>query len=160
MTADREHPTSRPQGRPASYPTRDGPSALQALGSHRPELERPPWRAAPEAKSLAGQSATGSPTNRAEAGLAITSDDNEIFWPDHGEAPMTPPLHATTLVRAEHVRSFHLHPARSGGWEATEHEDQRVVRQERYTDWHRVEQVLSRFARDIAGLREQGWREA
>jgi len=72
---------------------------------------------------------------------------------------MTTPLLATTLVRADHVRSFHVRAALHAGWEATEHEDQRVVLR-LYTDWHRVEQTLVRFARDIAELREQGWREA
>jgi hypothetical protein len=73
---------------------------------------------------------------------------------------MTMPLLATTLVRADHVRSFHVRTARPAGWEAAEHEDRRVVQQQHYTDWHRVEQTLVRFARDIAQLREQGWREA
>jgi hypothetical protein len=53
-----------------------------------------------------------------------------------------------------------VYPAPRGGWESAEHEDQRVVRQERYTDWHRVEQALTRFAREIAELLEHGWREA
>ena len=65
----------------------------------------------------------------------------------------------TTLVRADHVRSFRVHTSPAAGWETAEHEDQRVV-QQHYTDWHRVEQTLDRFARDIAELREQGWREA
>jgi hypothetical protein len=73
---------------------------------------------------------------------------------------MTTALLATTLVRADHVRSFHVRTARPGGWEAAEHDDHRVVQQQRYTDWHRVEQTLVRFAREIAELREQGWREA
>jgi hypothetical protein len=34
------------------------------------------------------------------------------------------------------------------------------VQQQRQTAWHRVEQVLARFAREIAELREQGWHEA
>ena len=73
---------------------------------------------------------------------------------------MTTPLLATTLVHAEHVRSFHVRTAAChAGWEAAEREDQRVVLR-LYTDWHRVEQTLDRFARDIAQLREQGWREA
>jgi hypothetical protein len=73
---------------------------------------------------------------------------------------MSTPLLATTLVRAAHVRSFHVRSARLAGWEAAEHDDQRVVQQQRYTDWHRVEQTLVRSAREIAELREQGWHEA
>jgi hypothetical protein len=72
---------------------------------------------------------------------------------------MTTPLLATTLVRADHIRSFHVRTARPAGWETAEHEDQQVVLR-LYTDWHRVEQTLVRFARDIAELCEQGWRDA
>ena len=73
---------------------------------------------------------------------------------------MATPLLATTLVRADRVRSFHVCTARPAGWEVAEHDDQRVVQQQRHTDWHRVEHALVRFAREIAELREQGWREA
>ena len=73
---------------------------------------------------------------------------------------MATPLLATTLVRADHVRSFHVRVGRPAGWEAAEHEDQRVVQQQHYSDWHRVEQALVRFARDIAALRKEGWHEA
>jgi hypothetical protein len=51
---------------------------------------------------------------------------------------MTTPLLATTLVRADRVRSFHVRSARPAGWEVAEHDDQRVVQQQRHTDWHRV----------------------
>jgi hypothetical protein len=71
---------------------------------------------------------------------------------------MTPTLLATTLVRADHIRSFHVHPI-PAGWEAFKREDHRVVHQQRYTDWHRVERTLTRFRREIAALIEQGWRE-
>jgi len=68
-------------------------------------------------------------------------------------------LLATTLVCANHVRSFHVHPAHLVGWEAAEREDQQVVQQRRYTDWHRVERAITHFKRKIAVLLEQGWRE-
>ena len=70
---------------------------------------------------------------------------------------MTAALLAMTLVRAHHVRSFHIHPAPLDGWEASEREDHRVVQQQRYTDWHRVERTLTRFRREIAALLEEGW---
>jgi hypothetical protein len=73
---------------------------------------------------------------------------------------MITPLLATTLVRDDHVRSFHIGQAHSIGWEAFELQDQRVVRQQRHTDWHRVEQTLARYVGEITQLREQGWREA
>jgi hypothetical protein len=72
---------------------------------------------------------------------------------------MKTPLLAATLARADHVRSFHVRLAFPAGWEASESEDQRIVQQQRYTNWHRVELTLSRYARKIAELRQQGWRE-
>jgi hypothetical protein len=73
---------------------------------------------------------------------------------------MSATLLAKTLVRADHVRSFHIRPVPGAGWEAAEREDQRVLEQRSYTDWHRVEQTLARFRREIAHLREQGWHDA
>ena len=73
---------------------------------------------------------------------------------------MTSTLLATTLVRADHSRSFQIHAARPAGWNATEQQDQRVVQQRHYGDWHRLERALTRFAREIHELREQGWQEA
>ena len=73
---------------------------------------------------------------------------------------MATPLFATTLVRDEHVRSFQVRRARPAGWESSKYEGQRVVQQQRHSDWHRVEQTLTRFTREIAELRDQGWREA
>jgi hypothetical protein len=73
---------------------------------------------------------------------------------------MTAPVFATTLVRADHSRSFDIRTARSDGWEAAAQEDQHVVEQQHYTDWHGVERTIGRFMRTIAELREQGWHEA
>ncbi len=72
---------------------------------------------------------------------------------------MTEPLLAKTLVRDDQVRSFHVEPAPAVGWETSERADEQVVKQQRYTDWHRVERTLTRFTREIDVLREQGWRE-
>jgi hypothetical protein len=67
---------------------------------------------------------------------------------------------ATTLVREGHVRSFQVRTAHPmAGWEIIEREDLRVVRHQRYFDWHRLERTLDRFAREIAYMRERGWRE-
>jgi hypothetical protein len=68
-------------------------------------------------------------------------------------------LLATTLVRADHTRSFHVQSVHLTGWEVSEREDQYVVQQQRYADWHRVEGALNHFRRKIAILLEQGWRE-
>jgi len=73
---------------------------------------------------------------------------------------MTNPLFAKTLVRANHVRSFQIHRALPLGWEVFERDGQRVVQQQRYTDWHRVERTVTRFSREVAELRRQGWHEA
>jgi hypothetical protein len=73
---------------------------------------------------------------------------------------MIAPLLATTLVLDDHVRSFRIRQTHPGGWESSELQDQRVVRQQRHTDWHKVEHTLTRYAREIAELREQGWQEA
>ena len=68
-------------------------------------------------------------------------------------------LLATTLVRGNHVRDFHVGAAPPAGWEASEREDRRVVRHQRYTDWHQVERKIGHFQRTIALLLRQGWRE-
>ena len=73
---------------------------------------------------------------------------------------MTTPLLAATLVRADHVRSFEVRAAALAGWEVSEHEDHRLLRQRHHSDWHQVERTLTRFARAIEELGEEGWREA
>jgi hypothetical protein len=72
---------------------------------------------------------------------------------------MSLPLIATTLVRAAHARSFLISLAKLGGWEVTAYEDQRIVHQCLYHDWHHVEVALARFSTEIARLRLQGWQE-
>jgi hypothetical protein len=63
------------------------------------------------------------------------------------------------LVRADRVRSYHIGPT-SAGWEASSREDERLVQERSYSDWHRVERTLERFRDEIAELRAQGWRDA
>jgi hypothetical protein len=72
---------------------------------------------------------------------------------------MERPLFTSTLVRDDHVRSFQVMPAPTGGWEVTERLDQRRLFRHRHTDWQRVEVTLLRFANAIAALKKQGWRE-
>jgi len=72
---------------------------------------------------------------------------------------MNTSLFAATLVRSDQRRSFQIRSAALAGWEASECEGLRVVRQQRFTDWHRVERTLVRFSREIAELKEEGWRE-
>ncbi len=45
------------------------------------------------------------------------------------------------------------------GWHITEHADSRVVRDEVYTDWHRVERARREFTLEMSSLRDEGWTE-
>src|SRR5262245_59035508 len=56
------------------------------------------------------------------------------------------------LVRAHRVRSYHVRPTLAG-WEASAREDERLVHERSYSDWHRVERTLERFRDEIAELR-------
>ena len=67
---------------------------------------------------------------------------------------------AKVLVRAPHVRSFEVTSAAESGWEASERAGDTVLERRHYSDWHRVERVLTRFRREISELREQGWTES
>jgi hypothetical protein len=69
-------------------------------------------------------------------------------------------LFTSTLKRDDHARFFQVLPAPMGGWEVTERLDQRRLFRHRHTDWQRVEMTLLRFAKAIAALKKQGWREA
>ena len=68
-------------------------------------------------------------------------------------------LFTATLVRADHVRSFHVGAGGAAGWEVVQQQDGQIVHQQRHTDWQRVEHTLGRFTREIDGLRDQGWSE-
>ena len=48
------------------------------------------------------------------------------------------------LVRAGRVRSCHIRPT-SAGWKASACEDERLVQERTYSDWHRVEHTLERL---------------
>jgi hypothetical protein len=72
---------------------------------------------------------------------------------------MERPLFTSTLVRDDHVRSFQVMSAPTGGWEVTERLDERRLFSHRHTDWQRVEMTLRRFASAIAALKNDGWRE-
>ncbi len=69
------------------------------------------------------------------------------------------PLFTKTLVRARQVRTFEVAALPHVGWEASERAGVEVIEQRRYSDWHRVERVLSRFTQQIDELRQQGWVE-
>jgi hypothetical protein len=61
------------------------------------------------------------------------------------------------LSFAGHTRRFVLHALPSEGWEVRIEQDDRVVRQVRYDDWHRVERALNAVEREVMVLQENGW---
>jgi len=66
-----------------------------------------------------------------------------------------------TLIRAGEIRSFRIDRQGSSlGWETLERASQGIAQRQYRSDWHRVERDRARFAREIAALRLQGWRDA
>jgi hypothetical protein len=65
-----------------------------------------------------------------------------------------------TLVRAGEVRSFQIRQRSAEGWEISQETNTGVKQRKPRSDWHRVERDLALFAREIAALRLQGWRDA
>jgi hypothetical protein len=61
------------------------------------------------------------------------------------------------LRLAGHVKRFFINRIGAEGWEVREEQDERVVRQVRYTDWHRVERALGIFRLEIGELENRGW---
>lgn len=61
------------------------------------------------------------------------------------------------LRLAGHVRSFLINWLGEDGWEVREEQDRRIIRQVRYTDWHRVERALLMFNLQIGELEARGW---
>lgn len=57
-----------------------------------------------------------------------------------------------------HERRFSIKPTKVG-WEVRDEEDNRVVKQVCYTDWHRVERARRAFTLEMLDLREKGWAE-
>lgn len=58
---------------------------------------------------------------------------------------------------AGHVRSFLISQLGREGWEVREEQDEQVIKQVRYKDWHRVERALGIFHLEIGELESQGW---
>ena len=65
---------------------------------------------------------------------------------------------AKTLQKDAQTRHYAISFGTSG-WHVTEHADTRVVRDEIYTDWHRVERARREFAVEMSSLRGEGWVE-
>jgi hypothetical protein len=67
-------------------------------------------------------------------------------------------MFAKELHNAGHVKKFSISENGTDGWEVREEQDNQVLRQVRYTDWHRVERALTVFALEIGQLEDRGWR--
>jgi hypothetical protein len=66
-------------------------------------------------------------------------------------------MFAKELTQAGHTRRFVISEAGASGWEVRVEQDSRIVRQHRYTDWHRVERALTAMSEQIGELERQGW---
>jgi hypothetical protein len=62
------------------------------------------------------------------------------------------------LTNAGHTTRFTITEAGPEGWDVRVEEDRHVVRNVRYTDWHRVERAMSVMSRQVSELEERGWR--
>ncbi|MFN2444657.1 MAG: hypothetical protein ABR606_03585 [Vicinamibacterales bacterium] len=60
------------------------------------------------------------------------------------------------LRNRDHVRRYSILPT-GCGWEVLEEQDNRVVRQVCYTDWHRVERARRAFTMEVSNLKNEGW---
>jgi hypothetical protein len=61
------------------------------------------------------------------------------------------------LRQAGHVRKFSITKKGGSGWEVRDIQDERVLRQVYYTDWHRVERTVNIFNILIDDLESRGW---
>lgn len=61
-----------------------------------------------------------------------------------------------SLRLADHVRHYSV-SAVATGWEVRLEEDASIRRQDRYTDWHRVERALAMFQLEVEQLTARGW---
>jgi hypothetical protein len=60
--------------------------------------------------------------------------------------------------KADQIRRFTIQPAATG-WEVKEEQDNTIVRERRYQDWHRVEQARRAMVIELRQLTENGWSE-
>ena len=66
-------------------------------------------------------------------------------------------MFAKELRQEGHTRKFSIRERGRDGWEVREEQDDRVLKQVCYTDWHRVERALSMFNLQIGELEGRGW---
>ncbi|MEO6236658.1 MAG: hypothetical protein ABIQ52_06630 [Vicinamibacterales bacterium] len=63
------------------------------------------------------------------------------------------------LRQEGHTRRFSIRERGGDGWEVRAEQDNRVLKEVCYTDWHRVERALSVFTLQIDELESRGWRD-
>jgi hypothetical protein len=63
-----------------------------------------------------------------------------------------------SLRNQQQTRRYSI-AATNAGWEVREERDSKVVRQDHYRDWHRVERARRSIAMELDALRDKGWRE-
>ena len=61
------------------------------------------------------------------------------------------------LTQAGHTRRFTISARGPAGWEVRDVQDERVLKQICYKDWHRVERAVNMFELLIEDLESQGW---
>jgi len=67
-------------------------------------------------------------------------------------------MFAKELHNDGHIRRFSIRENGRDGWDVREEQDDRVLRQVSYSDWHRVERALNSFRVQIGQLEDRGWR--
>jgi hypothetical protein len=66
-------------------------------------------------------------------------------------------MFAKELRQAGHTRKFSIIDKGYAGWEVRDVQDDRVLKEICYTDWHRVERALHMFNLQIDELESKGW---
>jgi hypothetical protein len=61
------------------------------------------------------------------------------------------------LTQAGHRRRFSISERGKTGWEVRDVQDEKVLKQIYYTDWHRVERAQQMFNVLIEELESRGW---
>jgi hypothetical protein len=64
------------------------------------------------------------------------------------------------LRQAGHTRRLSISPRGAEGWEVRDVQDDHVLKQALYTDWHRVERAVQMFTVLVADLESRGWQAA
>jgi hypothetical protein len=66
-------------------------------------------------------------------------------------------MFAKELRQEGHTRKFSIKERGRDGWEVRDEQDDQVLKQVCYTDWHRVERALTIFNLQIDELETRGW---